>query len=404
MAAEPASGPMDQSQRRNALMVLVALAALSVGATTVYLPSLPGIARSLDADPSTVQLTITGYLMGMTAGQLIYGPLSDHFGRRIVVLAGMVMAAVASLFCAQVDSVDLLLVGRAVQAFGCAGGLVVTRAAIRDLFPEPKDAARANSSVVAAISLSPILAPLLGGWLDQTFGWRSGFIVIGTFSVALLLAALRWFPETHLVRTQRAFSPALVLAGYRGALRAEGFALLAVTNCAVFGMMYAFNTAAPMVMIEGLGITPFMFGLLTALFGFGLLAGSIISSRLGPRIGVAAMIQTAITVDALACLLLLVTVGLWGAGIWAVYGPVVLLAMGLGMGFPNIAAAAIATNPRAAGTTSAVVGGLQVAAGALGSALVALLPHAEALPAAMLMASFALIGLLFWTFGRRPPL
>lgn len=401
MTTQSASGPMDDIQRRNALMVLVALAALSVGATTIYLPSLPGIARSLDADPSAVQLTITGYLVGMTFGQLIYGPLSDHYGRRIVVLAGMVMAAVASLFCALVNSVELLLVGRAVQAFGCAGGLVVTRAAIRDLFPDPREAARANSAVVAAISLSPILAPLLGGLMDHAFGWRAAFLVIGTCSVALFLAAVRWFPETHLVRSQRAFSPLLVLAGYAGALRARGFALLAVTNCAVFGMMYAFNTAAPMVMIEGLGITPVTFGLLTALFGFGLLAGSIISSRLATRIGVPAMIQTAVTVDAVACLLLLLCVVVWGAGITAVYGPVVLLAIGLGMGFPNIAAAAIATNPSAAGTTSAVVGGLQIAAGALGSALVAFLPHAEALPAALLMNVFAVAGFLAWTFGRR---
>jgi DHA1 family bicyclomycin/chloramphenicol resistance-like MFS transporter len=182
--------------RRPPVLLLVGMAAIGAFALNVFVPSIPGLAAYFHTDLATIQLALSLYFVAIAAGQLIYGPLSDRFGRRPVLLGGLVIYAAASLACAMAQSVEALIAARMVQALGACSGIVISRAIVRDVY-DRATAASALGYITSAMAAVPALAPAVGGYLDLWFGWRASFVATLLFGLAVLAGTIPAGHETN---------------------------------------------------------------------------------------------------------------------------------------------------------------------------------------------------------------
>lgn len=343
--------------------LLTALVAFGPISTDLYLASLPDMARAFQTDVATTQLTLSAFLAGFALAMPIYGPLSDRFGRRPVILGGIVLYLAASVFCMLAPSIEALIIGRFFQATGACVGAVVGRAVVRDLFPRD-EAARVLSYMASAMALAPLVGPILGGWLHALFGWRSNFALLVVFGLALLALVARRLDETNRHQDANALKPAAMAANYLGLIRDPVVRAYALTVALVFGGMFTFIAGSSFVLIDVLGLDPRHFGFGFAVVIAGYIAGAFLAGRLTQRFGLDRMIRLGTLGCALSGLL---AAGLAWAGIETLAS--VLLPMSLyflcaGLALPNATAGAIAPHPRRAGTASALVGVAQMIGGA----------------------------------------
>lgn len=341
------------------LTAIVGVGALSID---MFLPSLPTIAATFDTDAATAQLTVTLFLAGLAVSQLLWGPLSDRLGRRRVLLAGLTVYTLAGTACAFVPGIRALIAARVVQALGAGSGPVIARAVVRDLY-EPARAARILASMGTAQALTPIVAPIVGGWVHALAGWPVVFLVQGMFGTVFLLTAARVVPETNVYAgTVAAEAPARRVRTLLGHPRYVAYVAVAAL---MFGGQFAFITGSSFALISVLGVSPTTYGLCFAGVAGGLMAGNFVSVHIGPRFGIDAMLRAGTAIGA-------VTGGVMAALAWAgvasvtsVIAPMVGFAFGLGFVLPNAAAGAIGPFPRTAGLASAVLGFVQLTGSAL---------------------------------------
>ena len=253
--------------------LLAALSAIGPLTTDMYLPSLPDIARQLDASTAQVQLTISAYLIGFAVGQIFYGPVSDRHGRKPVLVAAIALYCVASLACALSTSIEMLIVARAFQALGGSGGIVLTRAIVRDIYSGAR-AGRELSLIGSVMALAPVLAPIAGGLVQTGFGWRATFLalviggLLGTVIVLLLL------PETLNARAAEPVSMRTTFRSYRVVARNPSYlAYLGIASASYAGL-FAWISGAAFVLQNLYGLTPFDFGVAFALGSIGYMTGS----------------------------------------------------------------------------------------------------------------------------------
>jgi MFS transporter, DHA1 family, multidrug resistance protein len=245
----------------------------------MYLPSLPDIGRSLQASTLQVQLTISSYLFGSAIGQIFYGPVSDRFGRRPVLLASLVFYAVVTIGCAAAPSIGALIALRFVQGIAVVGAMVLARAMVRD-FSSGVRAGRELSLMASITGVAPIVAPVIGGSLQIWFGWRANFVLLVLFACVIgLMAALR-LPETlrHPIKTP--FSLVAMTKLYSSVAMHRGFlSHLAILTLGVAGL-FAWLSGAPIVMQSALyGLSPFVFGANLAMSSAGYVLGTLIAAR-----------------------------------------------------------------------------------------------------------------------------
>ena len=263
------------------LAMLTALGPLSMD---MYLPSLPDIARVLEAPTARVQLTISSYLIGFAVGQLIYGPLSDRHGRRPVLFAALGLYVTGTLICAATQSIDTLIAARFLQAVGGAGSIVLARAMVRDLYSGVR-AARELSLMGSISAFAPIVAPMIGGVLQTAFGWRASFIVMGAAAAIAILVAHRLLPETLPQRGGEPISLSSMVRGYGAVLRHRGFlAYLGILTVSYAGL-FAWISGGPVVLQGVYGLSALAFGFTFALGAAGYMAGAAIAARLVTRLG-----------------------------------------------------------------------------------------------------------------------
>jgi MFS transporter, DHA1 family, multidrug resistance protein len=363
--------------RPNSLSVtalLTALVGLGPISTDLYLPSLPAMARTFGAGVERVQLTLSLFLVGFALAQLFYGPMSDRFGRRPMLLVGLALYLAASIACAMAGSIELLIAARVVQAFGACAGPVVCRAIVRDVHghgPKGREgAARVLAYMSMATALAPALGPILGGFLEVWFGWRSNFLALTAYGAAGLVATFVMLPETNAHRVREATHPGRMLATYASLLGHRSY--LGFALCFAFGYssIFAFISGSSYVFVDHFGLSPSLYGFCFAAVVVGYMIGTLIAGRLTRRLGVERMVQLgALTASAGG----LILAGLAWAGIdsiAAVLAPMALLMIGLGQVLPNAMAGAIQPFPTAAGAASALLGFIQMTvAAAVGIAL-----------------------------------
>ncbi|MBF0128528.1 MAG: multidrug effflux MFS transporter [Alphaproteobacteria bacterium] len=387
------------------LTVLVALGPLS---TDLYLPSLPSMGEALNTDVAMVQLTLSVFIAGYAVAMLIYGPLSDRFGRRPVVAGSLLLYVAASGACVLAPSIETLIAARFVQALGACGGPVIGRAIVRDVHG-PDRAARVLSYMGSAMALAPAAAPILGGYLHVALGWRANFAFLALFGIVALLLTWRMLDETNHHRDGQALRPGRLAANYANLLRRRVFMGYALTVAFGFGGLFSWISGSSFALIQTVGMAPQHFGFAFAVVVLGYVLGSLASGRLSTRFGVDRMVTAG---GALAVLASLAGAGLSWAGIEtaaAVVLPVAVFFSGCGMLLPNGMAGAIGPFPRMAGVASSLVGFLQMSTGAVAGFMVGALHDGTTRPMTTLIAVTSLLSLASflvlvqprWRFSRR---
>jgi DHA1 family bicyclomycin/chloramphenicol resistance-like MFS transporter len=401
----PATQGHGLTRGRHVQLIVVLGSLIALGPLTIdmYLPAFPQLADELDTTAASVQLTLTGMLGGLAVGQLLIGPLSDAFGRRRPLLAGLVLHALASLVCALAPTVEVLAAVRVVQGFAGAAISVVALATVRDLF-SGLAVARTMSRLMLVIGLAPIVAPSLGGFILEVTDWRGIFVVLAGAAALLIVVALVGLRETLPVERRRSARVGATLRTYRSLLRDRTFVALVLMGGLMFASIFAYVSGASFVLQEGFGLSQRSFGLV---FGANALALTVLS-QVNPsmirRFGQVDVLTGAILVSMLASAALVVT-GVTGAGgLAGALVPLMVILGAAGLAMPNTPSLALNRHGEAAGTASAMLGFTQFGVGALVAPLVGLFGSTTSVPmGAVMLAVTGLAAVLMFAVVRRDP-
>lgn len=379
--------------------LLAALSAVGPLTTDMYLPSLPDIARLLNASTAQVQLTISSYLIGFAVGQIVYGPVSDRHGRKPVLLAAITLYCAASLACALSTSIEMLIAVRALQALGGSGGIVLGRAIVRDLYTGDR-AGRELAVIGAVMALAPVLAPVAGGALQTGFGWRSVFFTL--VAAGLVGAGIVWWllPETLTQRAAKPVSLSSIAASYRVVGCNPAFLAYVGLATMSFAGLFAWISGASFVLQYLYGLSPFAFGIAFAVGSVGYMTGSLLSAHLTRWLGLDRIIGIGGVVIAAGGLGMIAAVALGFTSAVSLVLPMAVYLAGMGMVLPQSFAGAMTPFPERAGAASSLLGFVQQSVAAVCGAIVGVLLGQSAWPLAGGVAAAGCATLLIWITTR----
>ncbi len=387
------------------IWLLMSATVSSQMALTIFLPSLPTIAKDLGVAYGTAQLTLSIYLFAFAFAQLAVGPLSDNLGRRPMLLASLVVFTIGSVRCAISPTVETLIASRLVQACGACGGVVLGRAIVRDSRTGP-EAPRAMGYMASSMALAPALSPLLGGQLLGFFGWRSNFWFTAACGIAVLVMVWRIVGETAPKAAPRTTGVVRdYLDGFRAVLRERRFiGLMTATTCASAGFNVFFS-GGPILLIQVMGVAVETFGWFTLAWAGNFVVGSLVSSRLQGRVKSLILIPVGQIVLTIGALAMIATAALGYITPLALIVPLVLMGWGNGLNMPNAMANALVAVPaNRVGAASALLGFVQMVTAAVLTLLVGYVPHDTQMNIGIGVAITGIVGLIgWWTLVRRSP-
>jgi len=380
------------------ILMLALLTGLGQFASNVYLPALPAVSQTLAADMTQVQWTLAIFLAALAISQLLFGPLSDRFGRRLPLLSGLVLYVLASAGAALAQDITTLMVARVLQGLGAGAALVVARAMTRDSF-EGADLARISALIMIVFGMVPGLSPLLGGVLTDLSGWPSVFWMCGLLGVVAIAGSLR-LPETNQAPLAT-LSARQVMADYRGVLAIAPFRRFAIPAALVIGSLSAFFAGSPAVLIDQLGISATEFGFYPPIAILGFFIGGMLARRFAGGRSPWQLASAGLLIMLAGTGVMVLPLLFGFVHKYQIAGAMVVHVSGLGLAMPTLMAAALSSISRNAGVASAVLGFSQMAVGALSTVLVSLLQ--PLLP----VLAFPLVMLLFTgaavvALGRAP--
>lgn len=369
------------------LVILVALSALSMN---IFLPSLPSISEHFNEDKKVVQLTITLYLFATAFLQPILGPLSDFYGRRPVVLFGLIGFFIGTMICLLASNIEILLFGRMIQAMSAAG-MVISRAIIRDIVGWEK-AASMIGYVTMGMAIAPMIGPTIGGYLDEFFGWQA------TFWLLLVLAIIVFYITLFdLGETRKTAAPDLTsqFASYPILLRSRRFWGYSLTAAASAGTFYSILGGGPYVATQYFELTPSQFGMYFASISIGYMFGNYLSGRYAERLGISFLLIYGNVVAAIGVLLAFLLLMDGSKNALFFFLPICLVGVGNGMSLPSANAGIVSLHPSLAGAASGLGGFLQIVLGAGFSMLAGFVlgPLSNPAPMLVLMMAIAVLGI-----------
>jgi MFS transporter, DHA1 family, multidrug resistance protein len=386
------------TRRSSVVAVLAALSALGTLATNILLPSLPSIGLSLHVSTAATTQLVTVFLAIFAIGQLIVGPLSDRFGRRVPVVIGFAVFLVGSVVCALSTELPGLLVGRIIQASGACATSVLSRAIARDLFSGAA-LAQTLTYITIAMAAAPGFSPLLGGTLDHFFGWRSSFYFVAIFAAVAAIGFTTTLGETHRAERTRV-DVGSISKGYIHLLRNRWFIVPATTVSLIMGGLFSMFSAAPRVLIETMGFLPLDVGLFFAGTVLIVFAAGILGNGMRERIGSERSIQVALSVAVAGGLAVLAVAIVHGSFLAFLAASLVFL-LGMGIVNPLGTAQTMAPFGKNAGAASALLGFMQMMGAAIGVALSATLSPDPLMALGVVMTAGSVLALGLYALRSR---
>ncbi|MCB1491383.1 MAG: multidrug effflux MFS transporter [Rhodobiaceae bacterium] len=381
------------------LLLLVLTSTIGPVALNIFMPSMPGMQAYFEVDYATVQLTLTFYLLAMAISQVAIGPLSDRFGRRPLLIAGLLIYLLGSMLAVFATSITMLILARMVQGIGGASGIVLSRAIIRDCYSREQSASMIGY-VTMGMVVGPLVSPYIGGLLDERFGWQASFVLLFGLGAIILALVLAFLPETHINRARGGgFSP--LVAGARLLFASPAFWSYTGAISFASGAFFAFLAAAPYIAIELMELPPRVYGQYFPLGAIGYMTGNFLSGRYSIRVGTDRMIFIGSLVGIGATMLLIASTILQIQHPLSLFLPMCIVALSNGLVMPNATARVVSLHPEHAGAASGLAGSIQLLSGALITVLVGEIGDGTQLPMAIVMSIALWMSFLSARMGRR---
>lgn len=385
----PDETPERPLPRQASLALLVAVTMTGTVALHIFVPALAAAASDLHTDAAGIQSTITVYLVGLAGGQLLYGPLSDRYGRRPVLIGGLGLYLAGLLLAIPAPNLPVLLIARMMQSLGACSCLVIGRAMVRDVSTR-EDAARKLAILVTAMTLTPALAPAIGGVVSHAFGWRAVFVLLAGLVAALGAMVVLTLPETNRHKVALPGIAAVLGAYLRLVRMPVARAYLVAGGCAGTSL-YAFLAVAPFLLVNRLGRSPQEVGFDCLLVVFGMVAGAVLASRVARRVSILQGARAGNLICIVSALALLAVDRSGLLTIETLIVPLFAYAVGIGLMSPNAVAGLMNVDPHAAGSASSLYGFTQMTFGALFTAAATAWPATSAAPVALTLLAAGLI-------------
>lgn len=381
---------MSKQDLRKVTLLLGFLSALGPFSIDMYLPGFQAIATDLNTNIAVVGYSLTSYFVGISVGQLIYGPIVDRFGRRIPLIVGLSIYIFASLMCALAPTIQWLIGLRLLLALGACAGMVAGRAVVRDLFP-PSEIAKVISTLMLIMGVAPLIAPTVGGWMVAALGWQAVFVTLAGICGLMLTGVILILPESRGADKSISLAPPAVLGKFWTVIKQPAFIVYGLAGGFTLGSLFAYVGGAPYIYLEKFQFTQTQFGYLFSLNSFGYIGGSQLNRFLLKRAGSLRIAEVSSLIIAILGFLLLLTVLIPGISGYLMLFILFIFLFGSGLLAPNTMALALEPFSENAGSASALIGFTQMLFGALASGAVSLLHNHTALPMTGIMAGCAFV-------------
>ncbi|HMV09874.1 MAG TPA: multidrug effflux MFS transporter [Cyclobacteriaceae bacterium] len=381
------------------ILILGALATISPFSIDMYLPGFPAIALDLNTSIDQVQLSLTAYLVGIAFGQLLYGPLLDRFGRKRPLYVGLTVYILASIGCAFTESIHALIFMRFLQALGGCAGIVSAQALVRDIFPVNKTA-QAFALITLVISVSPMIAPTVGGYVTAHVGWQYVFAILATITLLILTASYFFLPKGRGADPSVSLKPKAVAKNFYTVVRNPQFLMYAVTGGIASAAPFAYIAGSPSVFMNIYGLTEQQYGWVFALLAFAMIGSTQLNHVILKKFTSEQVIRFALLYQTFTGLILVAGVYFRLFNVYSLIAMMFIFFAGQGITGPNATALSLAPFSKQAGSASALFGSWRLGAGGIISAIVSLFHNNTALPMVTTMAGCAIIGLIILSIGN----
>ncbi len=382
------------------ILILGSLTALAPFSIDMYLPGFPAIAKDLHTSAAKVSLSLTGFFIGIAAGQLLYGPLLDRFGRKPPLYIGLTVYIAASVACAFAHSINILIGLRLIQALGGCAASVAATAMVRDMFPA-KDNAKVFSLLVLVLGASPLVAPTVGGYVTAAFGWPLIFLILAAIGLAVLTAAVLGLPTNYKPDTTLSLKPLPMVQNFIAVLRVPQFYTYTLAGAIAFGGLFAYVAGSPLVFMSVFGVEGKVYGWIFAFLSVGFIGASQTNNLLLRKYSSEAVVYTALCCYALIGTLFFITAIAGGLTLPLTILFLFLVLVCIGVAGPNASSLALAPFSERAGTAAALMGALQMGVGASISFLISLAEKPSTVPMATAIGGAALLALAVLFGGKR---
>lgn len=381
------------------ILILGLMSAIGPLSIDMYLPAFTSIATALNTSVANVTLSLSSFFVGISIGQLLYGPLLERYGRKIPLYFGLTLYAVSALACATAMSIEALIIFRFLQALGGCVGMVASRAMVRDLF-DVKDNAKVFSTLMLVIAVSPIIAPTLGGFISTHLGWRYIFVML-IIVIAFIIAGIYFLlPNGKGPNPSFSLKPTAIASSFLSIIKHPQFALFTFSGSVASAGLYAFISGSPYVFLEIFKLTEQHYGWVFAFVASGLIGSSQLNSFFLKKYKSEQIIKTALYVQSIVAIIL-ATTSIFGFS--ELFSTIVLIFLYLccqGFIFPNASALSMAPFGHNAGNASALMGFIQMSLGALMSAMVSVLHNDSTLPMTGVMAFCSVTAAFILAIGK----
>jgi DHA1 family bicyclomycin/chloramphenicol resistance-like MFS transporter len=382
------------------ILILGSLTALGPFSIDMYLPGFAGIAKDLNTSVANVSMTLSSYFIGISAGQLLYGPLLDRFGRKKPLFIGLLVYILASLGCAFVTDIDTFIGLRFIQAVGSCAATVASVSMVRDLFPV-KDIPKVFSLLMLVVGLSPMLAPTIGGYVTEDYGWHTVFLILMCMGIVILIAAQIVLPNSYLPDTSISLKPKPIISNFISILKEPQFYTYAFAGAIAFSGLFTYVAASPILFMDIFEVDGKTYGWIFAFMSLSFISASQLNSLLLRKFNSEQMILGALISQSVISVLFLILAINNLLGLYETIAMLFLFLACLGISNPNTAGLTLAPFARNAGSASALMGAIQLGLGALASFAVGVFVKNSMLPMVWIMTTSTVLALIILIIGKR---